>query len=60
MITELAVGRLEDKIQKVRKNAMKLLQELIQYNPYFPHLSYKALKGNRKQVKKLLQVMKKL
>eukprot|EP01130_Rhizamoeba_saxonica_P006824 TRINITY_DN2733_c0_g1_i1.p1 TRINITY_DN2733_c0_g1~~TRINITY_DN2733_c0_g1_i1.p1 ORF type:complete len:1333 (+),score=255.11 TRINITY_DN2733_c0_g1_i1:15-4013(+) len=37
-LTKLSVERLCDKTNLVRKNAMKLLVNLLYYNPYSPHL----------------------
>lgn len=37
-VLELAIGRLEDKGVHVRRNAIQLLNVLLQYNPYSPAL----------------------
>lgn len=44
LVTELGIGRLEDKSANVRKAALQLVESLLQFNPFSPELSVDTFK----------------
>lgn len=54
-VTNLTVGRIKDKSSIVRKNALILLSNLLDYNPFGPSLKLSEFKAKLKeyQVKKI-------
>lgn len=44
LVTEVGIGRLEDKSANVRKAALQLLESLLQFNPFSPELSVDTFK----------------
>lgn len=55
-LLEVAIGRLEDKANAVRKSAIHLLIVLLQFNPYHAKLSLPFFEEKVKSVKQLLSV----
>jgi hypothetical protein len=58
-VTEHASGRLHDKTQVARKNALSLLVHLLICNPYSPQLRYSSMKQSLEPAQKALEVHKK-
>lgn len=56
IVTEHATGRLQDKTQQARKNALSLLVQLLICNPYSPQLRYSSMKQSVEPAQRALEV----
>jgi condensin complex subunit 1 len=54
-ITEIAIGRLEDKAALVRKSALQLLATMLQYNPFAPCLPVRKFELSLQEYQEKLQ-----